>query len=202
MGYPFTLEKIEQGLSFEDYLKETNLRISLLNQNNPYQEYTKLNLVRMNRILKTIEISKDFVRVLNQIHEKVYWLLISEPWCGDAANSVPIIAKAALKNPTITLRIFLRDSNPEIMEQYLTNNAKSIPILVMLDENLNEVFRWGPRPKELQKLVMNMKNSNQFSKEEIIKKTQLWYAEDKSKSIQDELTNLLSTFITSKTTSS
>jgi len=199
MGYPFTLKKIEEGLSYEDYLKEANFRISSI-QNDPYQEYTKLNIIRMNRIFKTIEITDSFLSVLNQINKKVYWIIISEPWCGDAANSVPIIAKAAMRNPAIKLKIFLRDSNPEKMDYYLTNGTKSIPILIMLDENLNEVFRWGPRPKELQKLVIEMKNSNQFQKEDIIKKIQLWYLEDKSKSIQEEITQLLSIFITSKAT--
>jgi hypothetical protein len=199
MGYPFTLKKIEEGLSYEDYLKEANFRISSI-QNDSYQEYTKLNIIRMNRIFKTIEITDSFLSVLNQINKKVYWIIISEPWCGDAANSVPIIAKAAMRNPAITLKIFLRDSNPEMMDYYLTNGTKSIPILIMLDENLNEVFRWGPRPKELQKLVIEMKNSNQFQKEDIIKKIQLWYLEDKSKSIQEEITQLLSIFITSKAT--
>jgi len=199
MGYPFTLKKIEEGLSYEDYLKEANFRISSI-QNDPYQEYTKLNIIRMNRIFKTIEIIDSFLSVLNQINKKVYWIIISEPWCGDAANSVPIIAKAAMRNPAITLKIFLRDSNPEMMDYYLTNGTKSIPILIMLDENLNEVFRWGPRPKELQKLVIEMKKSNQFQKEDIIKKIQLWYLEDKSKSIQEEITQLLSIFITSKAT--
>jgi len=199
MGYPFTLKKIEEGLSYEDYLKEANFRISSI-QNDSYQEYTKLNIIRMNRIFKTIEITDSFLSVLNQINKKVYWIIISEPWCGDAANSVPIIAKAAMRNPAIKLKIFLRDSNPEKMDYYLTNGTKSIPILIMLDENLNEVFRWGPRPKELQKLVIEMKNSNQFQKEDIIKKIQLWYLEDKSKSIQEEITQLLSIFITSKAT--
>jgi len=199
MGYPFTLKKIEEGLSYEDYLKEANFRISSI-QNDPYQEYTKLNIIRMNRIFKTNEITDSFLSVLNQINKKVYWIIISEPWCGDAANSVPIIAKAAMRNPAIKLKIFLRDSNPEKMDYYLTNGTKSIPILIMLDENLNEVFRWGPRPKELQKLVIEMKNSNQFQKEDIIKKIQLWYLEDKSKSIQEEITQLLSIFITSKAT--
>lgn len=193
MNYQFTLQKIEEGLSFEDYLKEANIRISSSNQNDPNSEYIKLNLVRINRIFKTTEISGDFVKTLNLIQKKVFWILISEPWCGDAANSVPVIAKAALLNPAITLKIFLRDSNPEIMDHYLTNGTRSIPILIMLDDNLNEVFRWGPRPAVLQKVVMDMKNSNKFAKEEIIKKIQLWYSEDKSKSLQDELANLIKT---------
>lgn len=193
MSYQFTLQKIEEGLSFEDYLKEANIRISSSNQNDPNSEYTKLNLVRINRIFKTTEFSGDFVKTLNLIQKKVFWILISEPWCGDAANSVPVIAKAALLNPAITLKIFLRDSNPEIMDHYLTNGTRSIPILIMLDDNLNEVFRWGPRPVVLQKLVMDMKSSNKFAKEEIIKKIQLWYSEDKSKSLQDELANLIKT---------
>lgn len=189
--YPFTLEKIQEGLTFEDYLKEAEFRISSSNQNDVNLAYTKLNMVRMNRILKTTEISPEFTKVLNQINKKVFWILISEPWCGDAANSVPVIAKATLNNPAITLRIFLRDSNPEIMDHYLTNGTRSIPILVMLDENLKPVFRWGPRPKELQELVLRMKQSNKFSKDDIFKKVQMWYANDKSRSIQKEIAYLI-----------
>ena len=62
-------------------------------------------------------------------------LVIAEDWCGDASNTVPIIAKLAARLPGLELRVILRDENPEVMDQYLTNGARSIPIVIALDED-------------------------------------------------------------------
>ena len=81
-------------------------------------------------------------------------LVIAEDWCGDASNTVPIMAKLADAAPGLELRVILRDQNPEVMDQYLTNGTRSIPIVIVLDEDFQELGHWGPRPTELQAWVM------------------------------------------------
>ena len=81
-------------------------------------------------------------------------LVIAEDWCGDASNTVPVVAKLADAVPGLELRVILRDANPEVMDRYLTNGSRSIPVVIALDENYQELGHWGPRPTELQAWVM------------------------------------------------
>src|SRR6476659_6576681 len=85
-------------------------------------------------------------------HRKL--LVIAEDWCGDASNTVPIIARFAASVPGFELRVIMRDQHPEVMDQYLTNGSRSIPIIIVLDEAFQEIGHWGPRPTELQSWVM------------------------------------------------
>jgi hypothetical protein len=104
-------------------------------------------------------------------------LVIAEDWCGDASNTVPILAKFALSVPGLELRVLLRDANPEVMDQYLTNGARSIPIVIALDESFQEVGHWGPRPTELQSWVMA--NRSTMPKTELYPQVRKWYARDR-----------------------
>lgn len=103
-------------------------------------------------------------------------LVIAEDWCGDASNTVPIIAKLADQVPGLELRMIMRDQNPEVMDQYLTNGARSIPIVIALDESFQEIGHWGPRPTELQAWVMA--NRGTVPKAELYPQVRKWYARD------------------------
>lgn len=105
------------------------------------------------------------------------FLVIAEDWCGDASNTVPIIARLADLSPGLELRVILRDANPDVMDQYLTNGARSIPIVIALDEQFNEIGHWGPRPTELQAWVMA--NRATTPKTELYPKVRQWYARDR-----------------------
>ena len=91
----------------------------------------------------------------------------------------------------VNLHIILRDDNADVMNEYLTNGARSIPMLIVLDNNYSELFVWGPRPKELQNLVYEFKKQDNFDIEELKKNVQMWYFNDKSLSTQKEIINLL-----------
>src|SRR3989338_3481852 len=119
-------------------------------QSQTYVEHTKLNYSRIKRILKTTEPLAEVTNTTDCFNDKITWLVIAESWCGDAAQNVPVMQKMAEVNPNINLRVILRDENPDLMNRYLTNGGKSITILICLDENLNELGTWGPRPKVLQ----------------------------------------------------
>ena len=119
------------------------------------------------------------------------WLIITEGWCGDAAQNIPTIEKIAAQSENIETRYILRDENLELMDNYLTNNARSIPKLIALDaDNLEVVGTWGPRPQISMDYFQELKNQG-LEKPEIMEKLQRWYIADKEHSIQTEFENLL-----------
>jgi len=114
-------------------------------------------------------------------------LVLSEDWCGDASNSVPVLARFAEDAPNFELRIIKRDENLELMDRYLTNGSRSIPVVIMLDEMFQPVGAWGPRPVELQEFVLGEKARGVRANEEIYADTRRWYARDKGETTMREL---------------
>jgi hypothetical protein len=112
-------------------------------------------------------------------------LVIAEDWCGDASNTVPIVAKLADASPGLELRIIERDENPEVMDQYLTNGSRSIPIVIALDDDFQEIGHWGPRPTELQAWVMA--NRATIPKTELYPQVRKWYARDRGETTLREV---------------
>ncbi len=112
-------------------------------------------------------------------------LVIAEDWCGDASNTVPVIAKLADMTAGLELRIVLRDQNPELMDRYLTNGARSIPIVIALDGEFKEIGHWGPRPAELQAWVMT--NRSTMPKNELYPQVRKWYARDRGEATMREV---------------
>jgi len=157
--------------------------------NDAYLEYVQMNKARIQRWLKKNPISDELKTIVQAIDTPQKWILITEPWCGDAAHSTPLIYLLSELNDNIELKIVLRDSN-NLIDSYLTNGGKSIPKLVVRDHNDNDLFDWGPRPKEAQHLVMSMKNTD-LTMHEKHQKTQRWYNVDKGVSMQEELMRLI-----------
>ena len=154
-------------------------------------EYSKLNVVRMNRLDKTTEIIPELQERISEISALQTWLVLTEGWCGDAAQIVPVLNKIAELNSNIQLKFLLRDEHLELMNKYLTNGkSQSIPKLVVLDEHNNELFNWGPRPQALQELFYHMK-ANALNNDSIKEEIHKWYAKDKTMSIQKDLLALL-----------
>jgi hypothetical protein len=155
-------------------------------------KHARLNFQRMKRVYRTTKIDEELKAIIEQIDYKQLWLVISEGWCGDAAQSLPAIARIAEQNDNIDLKILLRDENPEIMSAYTTNGSKSIPKLIALDERTKaELFTWGPRPKELQDLVLEQKMDKKMDQEAL----NIWlhreYTQDKTQKLQKEMKSLL-----------
>lgn len=152
--------------------------------------YTKMNDQRMNRWDKKISIDPNLATTIKSL-PKLKWLVITEAWCGDAAQNIPFIAKLASENQNIDLRFIMRDEHPKIMDQYLTNGARSIPILVMMDEFFNDLATWGPRPEPVQKMVMEAKEKPNLDQPKFIESIHKWYAVDKNQTITQEFTQLI-----------
>jgi hypothetical protein len=192
-----TKQIIEKGISYEEYFKITeNLvlenKTSGKEQSEFLSNYTRLNFQRMKRVEKTSEILPELQQLITQVPKKWVWLVLTESWCGDAAQNLPIIAKIAQLSPNISLKILWRDENSDIMNLYLTNGGKSIPKLICVEDDcLCEVGTWGPRPQILQDWFEQEKASPTMSKEDMMEYVHSWYAKDKTLSLQAEFMEFL-----------
>lgn len=193
----FLLEKLNAiGLNYQQYYDLAKMEIEITNaQRLPETEKKlfenkKLNLHRMTRIEKYYVVNNNLKEVLLRIKTPQTWMIISETWCGDSAQNIPFIAKMAEVNSNISLKIILRDANPEIMDLYLTNGTRSIPILVVYDESGKELFRWGPRPREAKKIFEDYKAEG-FEKSVILEKLHLWYGRNRGKNLENEMIEAL-----------
>lgn len=155
-----------------------------------YLEYVKLNVVRMNRWAKRGDLIEDLKAKLDGLKENQKWILITEPWCGDAAHIAPFIEKIAEYSPKIDLEIQLRDSENSEIENYLTDGSRSIPKLIVRNQEGEDLFTWGARPKGATGLVEKQK-SQEGTKEEKKAELQMWYNNDKGLGIQKELLELI-----------
>ncbi len=162
-------------------------------QSESLTNYSKLNEARMNRLEKTIKISEDVISKLQHLNNHYIWLVISEGWCGDAAQILPILDKMAHEsNKRIDLRIVLRDENDELMSQYLTNGGRAIPKVIVICKEAGIVRTdWGPRPKGATELMNNHKRDVGPIDEKIKTDLQLWYLADKGISVQEELVEIM-----------
>lgn len=153
--------------------------------------YAKLNLQRMRRLDKTIALQPAVVQALARIAQPIIWLVLTESWCGDAAQLVPLFNRMAEQSEHITLRFILRDKNPDVMEAYLTNGGRSIPKLIgFRSSDWQELGTWGPRPQPLQQLMDEWK-AQQIPWQESLEAVQRWYNTDQTVSAQLELLPLL-----------
>ena len=160
------------------------------NQSEALVGYTKLNTQRMKRLNKTIKINDQTVESVNS-SPKQNWILLTETWCGDACQSIPVLSKMVESSENIDLKIVFRDENTELMDQFLTNGGRSIPKLIAVDENMEVLFSWGPRPEELQNIVKERKKDPEYPYSELSKEIQAWYNKNKGQNIQDEFVQLL-----------
>jgi hypothetical protein len=154
--------------------------------------YTNLNQSRIKRLDKTIVISEDISLKLKKLNKKYIWLVISEGWCGDAAQILPILNKMTVQSDKIELRIVLRDSNDDLMNDYLTNGGKAIPKLIIIEKQSKKVCNhWGPRPEGALTLIKNYKEKFGIIDTEAKTQLQLWYLQDKGQSVQNEVIELM-----------
>ena len=196
------MRKVFNGLdllTYEGYLNTfeemvSGQETSSANPTEALVEFTRLNLARTQRIHKTISINSALQILVEGLQHHYTWVVITEAWCGDSAQNLPIIAELAKLNPTkIKLQILWRDKNLQLMDQYLTNGARAIPKLIALDDTLGtEAFVWGPRPASPQELLLAWKQHPEGrSWEDFEKELHSWYAKDKGESIQQEFIQLL-----------
>lgn len=192
----FPSSTVEGAYTYSDYmhLMETVVqqnRTTGPKQSEELNHYTRLNLARMQRLNKKSVIQDSLREAVDQLDFGQTWYILTEAWCGDAAQNIPTIVAATLSNPLIKVRLLLRDENPALMDAYLTNGGRSIPKLIAVDGNFNELFTWGPRPAGAQALLKEYKANPVKPYSEFAEDIQRWYIADKTESLQNELQALL-----------
>ena len=154
---------------------------------------TLINKQRIKRIDKQCVLQDELAQLIAAIKTKLTWFVLTESWCGDGAQCIPVLAKMAAVNPNIEMHLLFRDEHPAIMDAYLTNGSRSIPKLIIVDQaSGKELQQWGPRPKAIQEMVSAYKQEfPNATHDEFVQQLHLWYARDKTNAIQNEFKELL-----------
>ncbi len=194
-------ELIEQGIAnsytYEEY---KNLVSDLLaegkstghDQTEALTNYSMLNERRMKRLDKTIKIDESVAAKFSNADLDLTWIVLTEGWCGDAAQSLPVVNKLAELNSGIDLKIISRDDHDELMSNFLTNGGKSIPKLLVYDNKNKEVLNsWGPRPSVATQMVNDYKAEHGALDPQFKEDLQVWYNKDKGINIVDDIVGLL-----------
>ena len=154
-------------------------------------DYARLNDHRMDRVEKRFQMLPGLQEKLDQLSEPLHWLVLSEGWCGDAAQNLPALEKIAEhSHGKIHLRVLLRDENTELMDQWLTNGGRSIPKLIQLNAAFEVTGSWGPRPAEAQAMVLAAKAAGE-DHHVYAERVHKWYAHNNSADLQGEILELL-----------
>lgn len=193
IGYDEYHTFIENLLSQSHYLALKSIETDTHN--------TRLNLIRMERLDKTARMTAHTRLQMAAIRKPMIWLSITEAWCGDAAQILPAIQKMAALNDKIQHRLIFRDEQAAIMDAFLTNGTRSVPLTLILEkDSLKVLGHWGPRPVELHDFVLeNLTLLDAIQDEcerklrfnEFQTKVQRWYAKDKTYSTQKEFLEVL-----------
>lgn len=161
------------------------------NQSEDLLNYSKLNDKRMKRLDKTIKLTDETLAKVKDIKEPQTWLVLTEGWCGDAAQNIPVINKIAEENTNINLKLVLRDENLELMDAFLTNGGRSIPKLIALDKDNQVINTWGPRPTEATQMVVDYKAKNGSLDAVFKEDLQVWYNKNKGVNTQEDIMSML-----------
>ena len=190
-------ESLKSAISYKEYRIMVSEHVQNGTSTGPNQtadlsQYTLLNDSRMRRLDRTTKISGSIQEKLEGFQEKVTWLVLTESWCGDAAQSMPVMNKMAEMASGIDFKVVLRDENPELMNAFLTNGGMSIPKLIAFNSETNEILGdWGPRPTMATQMVNSYKKEHGGLTPEFKQDLQVWYNKDKGQNIVEDLSGFL-----------
>ena len=188
---------LASSMSYEEFMNVMKKMVALKTntgaiQNEALTNFTLLNDVRMKRVEKTLQIPKEIQALFSSYPGNQTWLVITESWCGDAAQSLPIMHQLVSLSKGIDLRIVLRDDHLELMDAFLINEARSIPVLIVVDNKTKEIVStWGPRPSMATTMVNTFKQTYGKLTSEFKKELQVWYNKDKGQNIMEDLAKLI-----------
>lgn len=161
----------EQGMSWDRYVGEEVQRHRLLWEG----------------VYRKSSVPSWALDAAQELRRELKLIVLTEDWCGDAANTVPVIARFAEQAPHVEMRLLKRDEHLELMDRYLTAGARSIPLAIVLDADFTPIGRWGPRPHKLQEFVIREKRAGIRPNDEIYKDVRTWYARDRGATTLREL---------------
>jgi hypothetical protein len=187
---------LKKSFTFDNYIELIEDLIGKGRTTGPKQtealiKYTEQNLFRMKRHYKHDPMNPELESLLESWTRPLLFVVISEAWCGDAAHNLGGIARFLQLTNTISLKILLRDENPEYMDAYLTNGGRAIPKVIIYDPaSMNVLAQWGPRPKPAQEMFNDFKRIGNGSRTDFDNRLHLWYGRDNNKTLQREFLEL------------
>jgi hypothetical protein len=162
-------ERFEKAQTFQQFIEEETPDSKF-----PWQDF-----------YRRARVPEEFLERASELERSWHLLVLCEEWCGDGANILPHLARFAEATPRLQLRVLPRDENLDIMDAHLTGGSRSIPIVLILDEDFHEVGWWGPRPGALQDLFL--KEIKELPNEERYPKLRAWYARDRGRTTLQEI---------------
>lgn len=136
-------------------------------------------------VYRTARIPEPLLAAAAALHNRFRLLVIVEDWCGDATNTVPVLVRWVERLPNAEIRLVRRDENPALMDAYLTGTSRSIPIVIVLTDDMEELGHWGPRPTELQSWVMERRRAG--AGKELYPEIRRWYARNRGETTVREV---------------
>lgn len=189
---------MQNSLNYDQYIEHYKEQVELKPTNEEEEmilHYTKLNATRMDRLNRTTTIPEEIASKMKAISNQYKWVILTEAWCGDAAQCLPVLNKLQELNENIEMNLLLRDSNLEVMDRYLTNGGRSIPKMIVIDKTKNEIVgTWGPRPKGATKLLEDYRAKHGVIDDPIKKDLQVWYNKDKGIGVMEDVLELHTSF--------
>lgn len=135
-----TRERFEQGLTYE-----------------AYREQMTRNRERFEENEQTLSLTAEDVAYFSALPETLNVLVLAEDWCGDVIANLPILWRLAQESGKLNLRVFPRDENLDLMNQYLNQGVHlSIPVFVFFDEEFREIGHWIERPALVSEMQSQM----------------------------------------------
>ena len=165
-------DRFAAGFSWEDYMR-----------------HSEKNLERFNENYRKMTLDPEDAAFFADVATPLKVLILAEDWCGDVVQSLPPLIRVLERSPSIAYRIFRRDENLDIMDRYLTDGSRAIPYLIFMDDSLNELARWGPRPNECQAIMRD--NKGRVPMEEIYPRIRTWYRQNGNGPLVTEIREVL-----------
>jgi thioredoxin family protein len=165
---------------------------SLWSKATPYHEFVRdaaANRELWTSMERIAQIPEWAIAAVRTSGEKFNLLVIAEDWCGDGTSTIPYLAKLATITRSIEVRVLRRDEHPAVMDRYLTDGARAIPIVIVLNRRLEELGHWGPRPRDLQEWVRHERAKTGMKPP--YPQIRRWYARDKGIATLREVLELL-----------
>ena len=161
----------DKGLTYDEY-------VGLLEDNLPLHQLH----------YKKFKISPDQEETIKKM-KPLKIIVLTEPWCGDSLAIFPVVRRIT-EIGNWQIKILRRDENTELMEQFLTRNARAVPIFLFLNQEDSLIFRFGPRPKAARDIFEQHRQdfkAGKIDKKEVIKKIRNFYAKDRGNAILNDL---------------
>lgn len=128
-----TPARFEEGLTYATFLAQATINKDKFEQ---YYNDSPLTADDVAFFRKAAAVSNGPAKIL----------ALGEAWCGDVYRELPTVAHIA-EATGMSLRVFLRDENADIMDEFLSNNGKSraIPVFVFYTADMRYITHFTER---------------------------------------------------------